>query len=154
MFKNLKLICALSLVLVWGGFLVWAQSSAPMLQYGVLPFSTANTATGTATLSIGQIATGLLVGTPVTTATYTTPAASAFCAAFPFVKTNSQKRWSYDFYVKNMTTGVGATLAGGSGVTISGSGLVGGLGVKRFRVILDDCGTPAVHILPIGSAGW
>jgi hypothetical protein len=152
----MKLWSAISIVFVWGLAVLWGQNQAPLLQYGVLPFNTTNTATDTGTLAIGQVATSILVGTPTNTATYTTPTATAFCNAFPFVKTNQQKRWTYSWYVKNttVTPAFGITVAGGSGVTVSGSGLVGGGGIKRFQVILDDCGTPAVHLLPVGSAGW
>lgn len=155
--RNLKFYALLALILVWGGYIAIAQSQAPFLQYGVLPWNTANTAIGTASLSVGQMTQGILVGTPVAAATYTTPTATALCAAFPFVKTNGQRRWTYAWYVKNAQTGIGddsITVAGGSGVTLSGSGLVPVGSVKRFEVVLDNCDTPAIHLLPVGSAGW
>ena len=77
------------------------------------------TATSTATLTTTQLLGGILLGSPGTSAaTYTTPTGTAIDA----VLVNAQTGATFDLAIQNVngsSSGV-ITLAGGTGVTISG----------------------------------
>lgn len=81
--------------------------------------SAPNTATSTATLTTAQLLGGILLGSPGTSAaTYTTPTGAQIDAALSNAKVGSY----FDLYIQNVngsSSGV-ITLAGGTGVTISG----------------------------------
>ncbi len=78
-----------------------------------------NTATSTATLTTTQLLGGILLGSPDTSAaTYTTPTGTAIDAVLVNAKVGS----TFDLVIQNVdgsSSGV-ITLAGGTGVTISG----------------------------------
>lgn len=95
-----------------------------------------NTATSTATLTTTQLLGGILLGSPGSSAaTYTTPTGTEIDAALTAAKTGS----TFDLSIQNVDgTGSGViTLAGGTGVTISGLATVvataGTAQVWRFR---------------------
>ena len=141
---------------IWGTALLLAQA-VRVGPYGVLPINTANVATDSATLTIGQVSQQLLTGTPtVASQTYTTPDATSWCAAFPFVKSGNHKGWNYDWYIKNTasTQANTITLAGGSGVTPTSTVLVPTSSVRVLKVIFKDCSTPVIAIVPYGSTGF
>lgn len=133
-----------------------SHAAAPILQYGVLPWNTANTAIDTAALSVGQVTgSAILVGTPTAGATYTTPTATALCAQFPFLGNRANNRWSYDWYVKNTSLGANTiTLAGGTGVTLVGTGTAAQNTTRHFRIIFTSCTTPAVQLLSLDTAAF
>ena len=87
------------------------------LSLGVMPAP--NTATSTATLTTTQLLGGMLLGSPGTpAATYTTPTGTAIDAVLVNAKVGS----TFDLIIQNVdgsSSGV-ITLAGGTGVTISG----------------------------------
>lgn len=143
---------AWSIILLALGLGFLFSQTAPILPFGVLNVSTANTATTTAVLSVGQVSQGLLTGTPGGNATYTTPSAAAWCGAFPFLGANGQKGWDFAYDVKNTSpSGQTITVAGGSGVTVQSDGLVPGGSVKHYRVVFRDCQVPAITMVPVGS---
>lgn len=77
------------------------------------------TATSTATLTTAQLLSGILLGSPGSSAaTYTTPTGTQIDAALGNAKTGS----TFDLVIQNVDgSGSGViTLAGGTGVTISG----------------------------------
>lgn len=121
--------------------------------YGVLPINTANTATDTTALTIGQVAQQLITATPTAAAVYTTPSATTWCAAFPFIASSNAKGWNYDLYIKNTATTDtnNITFTGGSGVTFVTAPGVSGGHMHVLRVIFKDCNTPVVSIVPYGS---
>ena len=90
-------------------------------------------ATATATLTVAQVTSGMLVANPSTTAaTYTFPTATALDAALVNVKVGS----TFDLSIINLGTGSGAlTLTMGAGTTLVGSGTVAvsTSAVLRFR---------------------
>lgn len=95
-----------------------------------------NTATSTATLTTTQLLGGILLGSPGSSAaTYTTPTGTAIDAVLVNAKTGS----TFDLSIQNVDgSGSGViTLAGGTGVTISGLATVvataGTAQVWRFR---------------------
>jgi len=82
----------------------------------------AATAADTATLTVAQLLSGLIVGTPTAAATYTLPTGTAFEAEFASIA-NDQ---SWDFSIINVATGATfiITVAAGTGWTLSGSARV------------------------------
>lgn len=95
-----------------------------------------NTATSTATLTTTQLLGGILLGSPGSSAaTYTTPTGAEIDAVLVNAKTGS----TFDLSIQNVDgSGSGViTLAGGTGVTISGLATVvataGTAQVWRFR---------------------
>lgn len=79
------------------------------------------TATSTATLTTDQLATGIILGSPGSSAaTYTLPTGALMDAAFANMKVDS----SFDFTVVNVDgSGSGAiTLGAGTGWTVNGGG--------------------------------
>lgn len=83
------------------------------------------TAIGTATLTINQVV-GILVGTPVAAANYTTPTATQMCNAFLTLRSNTNtyaSTFKVDWYIKNTSGGANTiTVVAGTGVTLSGTG--------------------------------
>jgi hypothetical protein len=139
--RHRVLILAFSVVSIWATIL-FAQSMAQG-PYGV--FFRQTTAIDTGTLGTGQ-SFGLLVGTPTAAATYTTPTATRMCAAFPSVAiappaSNFAVQWD----IKNTSAGANTiTLAGGTGVTVSGTGTVAQNHIRHFIWVPGSCGvTPA-----------
>lgn len=127
---------------------------APLGPYGNIPWNVSgNTAIDTATLVVGQM-TGLLTGTPTGAANYTTPSATAICALFPFVASQSAQNWQYDWYVKNTSLGANTiTVVAGSGVTVVGTGTATQNNLRHFKIVLNTCnGTPAVQVVSLELA--
>jgi hypothetical protein len=105
----------MALATVGGGYQLGQGSSETVMGYMAAP----NTATSTATLTTTQLLGGMLLGSPGTSAaTYTTPTGTAIDAVLVNAKTGS----FFDLTIQNVngsSSGV-ITLAGGTGVTISG----------------------------------
>lgn len=105
----------MALSTVGGGYQLGTGSSEAIMGFMAAP----NTATATATLTTTQLLGGILLGSPGTSAaTYTTPTGTAIDAALVNAKTGS----TFDLCIQNVdgsSSGV-ITLAGGTGVTISG----------------------------------
>lgn len=128
----------------------------PLGPYGNIPVNlTDNVAVGTIALVAGQM-TGILTGTPVAGATYTTPTATVLCSMFPFVGSSNNINWSYDWIVKNTSAGANTiTLAGGSGVTLVGTGTAAQNFVRHFKINFRSCGvTPAVQLISLETTAF
>lgn len=130
--------------------------TVPLLPYGVIPVNlTDNTAIDTASLSVGQM-TGILTGTPTTAATYTTPTATAICAAFPFIQSSQSQGWNYDWYIKNTSLGSNTiTAAGGTGVTLRGTGTATQNQIRHFKVVFKSCSpTPTIDLVSLETGAF
>lgn len=99
-----------------------------------------NTATSTATLTTTQLLGGILLGSPGTSAaTYTTPTGTQIDA----VLSNAKMGSTFDLVIQNVdgsSSGV-ITLAGGTGVTISGLATVAATAGTANRWIFRKTGT-------------
>jgi hypothetical protein len=139
-----------TIILAWGIVLL---AQTPFGPYGVLPVTTGNTATDTIVLTVGQINSQLLTGTPTAAAVYTTPSATDWCNAFPFIASSSSQNWNYDLYVKNTaaTNSNAITFTGGTGVTFVSSPSISGGHMRVLRVIFQNCTVPTIAIVPYGS---
>jgi hypothetical protein len=141
-------------IAAWGALLLQAQY--PIFgPYGNIPISTAVIATNTATLTVDQMVdSALLTATPTSAAVYTTPSATALCAAFPFVASTNTIGWNYDLYLKN-TAAAGSnaiTWLGGTGVTFVTSPSTSGGGMRVLKMVFNSCtGTPSISVVPYGS---
>ena len=138
-----NLFKSLAFGLIAGGLvLIFGQYPAPIQQYGNIPWSTGNTfaSTATATLTGNQML-GLLTITGTTGMTLTTDTATNICSMFPFVGNTGAINWAYDFYAKDTGGSGTTTFAGGSGVTLVGTGTVvgGSNNVRHFKVVLNAC---------------
>jgi hypothetical protein len=118
----------------------FAQLNYPLGPYGNAGF--ANTALiNTATVPAYSMV-GLVTGTPTAGATYTTDTAVNLCALFPFVgsQTAGASQYAWDWYIKNTAGGAFTiTAAGGTGVTLSGTGTAAQNNMRHFKVVLTSC---------------
>lgn len=107
------------------------------------------TATNTATLTINQVV-GIVTGTPTGAATYTTPTATQMCNAFLTLRSNTNTYagfFNFNWYVKNTSGGANTiTVAGGTGVTLSGTGTAAQNQVRHFIWQPTNC--------TAGSEAW
>jgi hypothetical protein len=132
----------------------FAQLSYPLGPYGNLGFT--NTAfVNTATIPAFAMV-GIVTGTPTAGATYTTDTATNLCALFPFVATQNAQQFSWDWYIKNTAGGAFTiTAAGGTNVTLSGSGTAAQNNMRHFKIILTGCtGTPTVFMYSLETAAF
>jgi hypothetical protein len=149
--KILVLLCALILTVVPA-----MAQTAQQGPYGA--FFRASTAVNTATLTIDQMF-GLLVGTPTSGATYTTPTATALCNAFPSVVVTApgtQSTFGLLLAVVNTSgNSSGITMAGGSGVTATGTLTIAASDAKLFLLYPTNCtaGSQAWTLYSITAAG-
>ena len=98
---------------------------------------------------------GLLSVTPTGTTTQTTPTATALCTLFPFLAAQNANNFSYDWYVKDVSGGFVITLAGGSGVTLVGTGTIASAALRHFKVVFTSCGaTPAVQLISLETTAF
>lgn len=143
------------LVLLFSMSTLAIAQPAPLGPMGNLPFSQLNVATDTASLVPSQMV-GLLVGTPTAGATYTTPTATQLCALFPFVGASNATSFSWLFVVKNTSAGANTiTLAGGTGVTLSGTGTAAQNTVRLFMIEVRGCGgTPAALLYSLNTGSF
>lgn len=119
---------------------VWAQGQTANLQaYGNIPWLPGSTATATAAIPAANLV-GVLYGTPTAAATYTTDTATNLCGLFPFVGNNNQTYWNWDLYVINLAAGADTiTMAGGSGVTLVGTGTAPQNDYRHLKFVLTEC---------------
>ena len=130
----------------------------PLGPYGQIPFRTGNVGVGTGavTLTLDQMRGGLLTSTITGATTYTTPTATALCTLFPFLAAQNANNFSYDWYVKNTAaSSIAITLAGGSGVTLVGTGTAAQSALRHFKVVFTSCGaTPAVQLISLETTAF
>jgi hypothetical protein len=151
-FQVLTLVCVLALVAT-------PPAQAQIAQQGPYgAFFRASTAVNTATLTIDQMF-GLLVGTPTAGATYTTPTATVLCNAFPaiaVVAPGTQSTFGLLLVVVNTSGNAsGITMAGGSGVTATGTLTIAASDSKLFWLYPTNCtaGSQAWTLYSITAAG-
>ena len=135
--------------------IVDAQSSQPLGPNGNIAWSIVATATNTNTLPALQMTT-LTTGTPTVNTTYTTDTATHLCGLFPFVAARNALGYTWDWYLKNTAgSDLTITLAGGSGVTIVGTGTVAKNFVRHFKVNIAGCsGTPAATLYSLETTAF
>lgn len=133
----------------------------PSLRYGILPINLVDNvvagSSGTGTLSVANMTSQILTATPTSMAiTYTTPTATALCAAFPWIGAKGGINWSYDWWVKDTAgSALTVTLAGGSGVTLVGTGTAVQNNLRHFKVQFRSCGaTPAVNLISLDTSAF
>lgn len=134
----------------------FAQQSQPIGPYGWLAWLTTNTATNTATIS-AQNMVGVLTGTPTAGATYTTDTATNLCALFPFVANQNVNNFGWDWTIKNTSAGANTiTVAGGTGVTLIGTGTAAQNNLRHFKVVLTNCtaGSQAANLFSLETAAF
>ena len=157
MHRNVKLsIVSFFVVLVIAIGVLIGQQTMPLGPYGNLPFTDANTAIGTATISGSQLV-GLLVGTPVAAANYTTDTAANLCSLFPFVGTQNATAFAWDLQIKNTSGGANTiTVLGGTGVTVVGTATVAQNQVRLFKFVVSGCGgaSPAARVYSLETAAF
>lgn len=123
---------------------------------GALNFSTTNTAIDTGTLTNSNMV-GLLTGTPTAAATYTTPTAAQLCAYMRPIVPATLTNYSWDWIVKNTSAGANTiTVAGGSGMTLVGTGTAAQNAVRLFRIILTNCtsGSEAGSLVSLSTGAF
>jgi hypothetical protein len=123
---------------------------------GALNFSTTNTAIDTGTLTNTNMV-GLLTGTPTAAATYTSPTAAQLCTYMRPIVPATLTNYSWVWIVKNTSAGANTiTVAGGSGMTLSGTGTAAQNTVRLFRVILTNCtsGSEAGTLLSLSTGAF
>lgn len=130
----------------------------PLGPYGQIPMRTGNVSAGTttATLTLANMAGGLLTSTITGAMTYTTPTATALCSLFPFLAAQGANNFSYDWYIKNTAaSAIAITMAGGSGVTLVGTGTAAQSFLRHFKIVFTSCGaTPAVQLISLETTAW
>lgn len=96
------------------------------------------------TLTAAELVDGFFDQTGGTTNTVTTPTAAAIVAAIPGCQVGSQ----FDFTVKNSGSGT-LTVAGGTGVTMSGTATVATTVTTGFKAVVVNAtaGTEAITIV-------
>ena len=96
---------------------------------------TQTAATNTATLTIAQLLTKIIDGTPTAAATYTLPAAADLVAGIVDAKVGD----SFEFLVNNKSAGANdITVAAGSGGTADGTLTVAQNVIRRFTIIVTN----------------
>jgi|SRR5579872_5131410 len=133
----------------WTGFRAFAQGPVLPAQAGLLQIGNLATATATATLTLNQIV-GTLVGTPGAAATYTTPTATAICAALGPYNTPGFG-WYWD--ITQGATTFTITVAGGTGVTLLGTGTAASANTRQFKFEVDNCSNaPALELYSLNTS--
>jgi len=133
----------------WAGFRAFAQGPLLPTQAGQLQIGNVATATGTVTLTLNQIV-GTLVGTPGAAASYTTPTATAICAALgPYNVPGFG--WYWD--ITQGATTFAITVLGGTGVTVLGTGTAASAATRQFKFEIDNCSNaPAIELYSLNTS--
>jgi hypothetical protein len=118
--------------------------------------STAAGGAGGVTLTVDQMV-GLLIGTPTAGSTYTTPTATALCNAFPAViNAGNPSSFGLELFVVNTAGGADTiTMAGGTGVTATGTLTIPQNDVKHFVLYPTSCvsGSQAWTLYSVSASG-
>jgi hypothetical protein len=143
-----------SFLLIFALSIGFGQSTVPVGPNGSLPFTVATTAIDTITLNTTQVV-GLLTGTPTAGATYTTPTAAALCTYFRHIVKPNQTVYSWDWYIRNTSAMANTiTAAGGSGVTLRGTGTAAQNAMRHFKFSINSCisGSEAIDLISLETA--
>lgn len=151
--KFLVLFCSLILSVATP---VLGQQAQPGPYGALFRASTAAGGAGGVTLTIDQMF-GILIGTPTASSTYTTPTATQLCNAFPAV-TVQPPGSNFGLLLAVVNTAGGAytiTMAGGTGVTATGTLTVAESDSKLFLLYPTNCtaGSQAWTLYSITAAG-
>ena len=152
--KVLVLLAGLMVGLGVGAFLI--AQTVPLGPMGNLPFTTASVAADTATLTNFQ-SFGLLTGTPISAATYTTPTAAQLCAYVRNIVPPVAQGFNWDLWVKNTGADADAiTVAGGTGFTNVGTRTVAQNAVRHLKIVLTNCssGSEAALLVSLETAAF
>lgn len=140
---------------VGGSYVMFGQLPAPSVPFfNQVPFSVNNTFTGAGTVTAQQL-TGILFAIPGSGgATMTTDTATNICALFPAAGAQGGGRGNYIFYLQS--AGGTTTLAGGTGVTVTGTSTVGSGQIKPFVGIMacPPGTTAAVNYVSLGTSTY
>lgn len=127
----------------------------PMGPYGTIPASTITALPATTSALTARQVVGMTKSTATAAATLTTPTATVLCTLFPFVGASNAGSFNWWWIVRNDSAGANTvTIAGGSGVTISGTATIAQNAAKMFLVNISGCGsgqTPAAVAYSMGS---
>lgn len=117
---------------------------------GLLPgIRTLAEPTDTATLTAAQSYNAIVRGVPTAAATYTTATAAAILAA---IGSDARVGTTFELQLINASAGnYTITVAGGSGVTVSGVATCVQNASKRFLGYVTDITTPAITLYGLGS---
>uniref|UniRef100_A0A6M3K7F2 Uncharacterized protein n=1 Tax=viral metagenome TaxID=1070528 RepID=A0A6M3K7F2_9ZZZZ len=121
------------------------QATAPLVHK-----ATQTAVTDTATITIAQLLTKVLDGTPTAAATYTLPTAAALVAGI----TNCKVGDSFDFAINNKSAGANTiTVAAGSGGTADGTLTVAQNVIRAFKIIVTNVtgSAEAYYVYGIGA---
>lgn len=112
------------------------------------------TTAGNQTLTVAQLLGGLLLRDPNGGAvTDTTPTAAAIKAAIEADnKLNVGVGLSFEFTIRNTADAAETiTVAGGTGVTVSGTATIAQSNSKRFKAVFTAWDTPAITLYSLGT---
>ena len=145
---------------IWSPIFVWVVLLAQTVKfgpYGALPINITDniskeSKSGSITLVPGNMI-GILSTDPSSkNTTYTTPSATVLCSLFPFLASGNVINWSYDWWVKNFEVTHSSIIAGGSGVSLVGTGTVLPACVRHFKVNFRSCSIPAVELISVETS--
>jgi hypothetical protein len=142
---SITLLGALSIQLLWNSGQnppsIQAQVSLPLGPYANTGFlNSVGGTTGAFTVPAFNMV-GITSGALTAAATYTTDTATNLCALFPFVQTLTpgSANYAWDWYVRQTGGAFTITVAGGTGVTLVGTGTVAQAAVRHFKIQLTNC---------------
>jgi len=108
---------------------------------GLVSPSSVSTVSVSTSLAVNQLVGGIVSFTGTAADNLTTPTATAVLAAYPLLQVGS----TFRLLVLNNGTAA-ATLVGGTGVTVTGSGVVGTGASRTFIGVVTNVATPAITI--------
>ncbi len=116
---------------------------APLSAYGNQGFAqTGSNVATTVTLTANQMVGGFYLTNNAAAQTITMDTAANACLLFPFVGNSQSTNFAWDWYLKNITGAGTATLAIGTGWTLTGTGSAATNTVRHFKFVLNTCPIP------------
>jgi hypothetical protein len=110
-----------------------------------------NAATGGITITAAQIVNGILSHNPTGPATDTTDTATNIAAQIPGCLTGS----AFNFFLRNTSGGANTiTVAGGTGVTVTGTATIAQNNVRSFLGVVTNCTSAAVTFYSLGTTAF
>lgn len=132
-------------------FLIFALSFAafaqpqPISTRNTIPMNTITALPATTSALTARQVVGITKSTATAAATLTTPTATVLCTLWPWLAASRSGSFNWLWIVRNDSAGANTvTIAGGSGVTVSGTATVAQNAARNFIVNITGCGgTPA-----------